>query len=185
MAEARADAQLDREMEDDDDYDGESIEESYLTFLVQEAEYAVCLTNVIEIVVGQRIIEVPDVPNFVKGVINLRGKVIPVMDVRTRFGLPFRPYGARLSIVVVEVDGVSTGLAVDEVKEVLQIPAADVSPPPHYRKQGGGRVIRGMGKRKDAVSIILDVPRLMEAVSVDVDAVRAAVDSMRPSAGMP
>ena len=168
---------------DDDDFEEDNIEESFLTFAVQESEYALCLANVIEIVVGQRIIEMPDVPDYIKGVINLRGKVIPVMDLRTRFGAPFREYGPRSSIVVVEVDGESMGLAVDEVKDVVQIPAGQVSPPPNYRpKSSGARVIAGVGRREEGVSIILDGPRLLSSAELELEGVHRAAEDLGVSA---
>jgi len=84
-----------------------------LTFDVQDEECAVNIAYVTEIVGLQRISEVPDVPPFIKGVINLRGKVIPVMDMRLRFGPPWRGYGDRTTVIVLELEDVPTGLVVD------------------------------------------------------------------------
>ncbi len=147
----------------------DNIEHMYLTFGVEEEEYAVNITYVIEIVGMQKISEVPDVPGFIKGVINLRGKVIPVMDVRLRFGLPWRDYDNRTTIIVLELDGVSTGLVVDRVNEVLDIPEADIDPPPRWHGTGQNGIIKGLGKQNDGVSIILNVRRLLEDEEIHLD----------------
>jgi purine-binding chemotaxis protein CheW len=145
------------------------IENMYLTFDVQDEEYAVNIGYVTEIVGLQRVSEVPDVPKFIKGVINLRGQVIPVMDMRLRFGLPWREYGDRTTVIVLEMDGVPTGLVVDQVTDVLPMSPESIAPPPRWQREDEQKdtVIRGLGKRDDAgagdpgVSIILDVPRLL------------------------
>ncbi len=142
--------------------DDDNIENMYLTFEVEKEEYAINISNVTEIVGIQKISEVPDVPSFIKGVINLRGKVIPLMDVRLRFGLPWREYGDRTTIIVLELDSVFTGLVVDRVKDVLDIPTANIDPPPRWHSNGESGIIKGLGKRDDGVSIILDARRLLD-----------------------
>lgn len=97
--------------------------------------------------------------DFIKGVINLRGRVIPVMDVRLRFGLPYRDYDERNCIIVVEVNEKTTGLVVDRVKEVVEIPVKQIEPAPNHSSDGGH--IRGMGKMDDEVKIILDIESLV------------------------
>jgi len=153
----------------------DDIENMYLTFEVQNEEYAVNIGYVIEIVGMQRISEVPDVPNFIKGVINLRGKVIPVMDMRLRFGMPWREYGDRTTIVVLEIDDVPTGLVVDRVTDVVTMAPDNIAPPRHWKGDEEDSVVKGLGKRDGAeagaagVSIILDVPRLLSARDVQLD----------------
>ncbi len=147
----------------------DDIENMYLTFEVQSEEYAVNIAYVVEIVGMQRISEVPDVPEFIKGVINLRGKVIPVMDMRLRFGLPWHEYGERTTIIVMEMDDVPTGLVVDRVTDVLTMSPDSVAPPRHWKSDGDDSVVKGLGKREDGVSIILDVPRLLSAGDVPLD----------------
>jgi purine-binding chemotaxis protein CheW len=147
----------------------DDIENMYLTFEVQDEEYAVNIAYVVEIVGMQRISEVPDVPRFIKGVINLRGKVIPVMDMRLRFGLPWQEYGDRTTIIVMEMDDVPTGLVVDRVTDVLTMAPDSVSPPRQWQGDGGESVVKGLGKRDDGVSIILDVPRLLSPGDVHLD----------------
>jgi purine-binding chemotaxis protein CheW len=143
--------------------EAEDIENVYLTFDVEDEEYAVNIAYVTEIVGMQKISEVPDVPKFIKGVINLRGRVIPVMDMRLRFGLPWREYSDRTTVIVLELEGVPTGLVVDQVTDVMSISQEAIAPPPRWRGEGEQQttVVQGLGKREDGVSIILDVPRLL------------------------
>ena len=135
--------------------------DKYLTFLLANEDYGIEIRYVTEIIGIQRITEVPDMPDFLRGVINLRGKVIPVMDVRTRFGMHCREYDDRTCIVVVDIDGKAMGLVVDRVNEVSNIPATQVEPPP--RTSGDrGRFIQGLGKVGENVKILLDVRRLRQ-----------------------
>ncbi len=99
-----------------------NIDDMYLTFAVAGEEYGIGIGYVTEIVGMQRVMEVPDLPAFIKGVINLRGKVIPVMDVRLRFSMDWKPYTERSVIIVLDVEGVPIGLAVDAVSDVREIP---------------------------------------------------------------
>jgi len=135
--------------------------DKYLTFHLAGEDYGIEIRYVIEIIGIQKITDVPDMPAFIRGVINLRGKVIPVMDIRARFNLPDRDYDDRTCIVVVNVDGTEVGLVVDEVSEVADIPEANVEPPPKTGKAGGSRYIQGMGKISNAVKILLDVRKLL------------------------
>lgn len=152
----------------------DNIEEMYLTFEVQEEEYAVNIGCVTEIVGIQKISEVPDMPNFIKGVINLRGKVIPVMDVRLRFGLPWQGYNDRTTIIVLEQGAVPTGLIVDQVNDVLAIPASQIDPPPYWH-DGEHAVIKGLGKHDDRVSVILNISRLLDNTRIELAEAVAAM----------
>ena len=135
--------------------------DKFLTFKIAEEEFAIPIGHVIEIVGIQKITEVPDMPDFVKGVINLRGKVIPVMDVRLRFHLPSVAYDDRTCVVVVSVGNVTIGLVVDTVSEVVSIPESNISPPPRFSSATSGRYVSGMGKIGDAVKIIIDAEKLL------------------------
>lgn len=139
-----------------------NIEDMYLTFGVSCEEYGVSIAYVTEIVGMQRVMQVPDVPRFIKGVINLRGKVIPVMDVRCRFDMEEKPYTERTVIIVLDVDNVPIGLVVDNVSEVLEIPPSAIDPAPQFgASRGENGVIRGLGKSGDRVAVILDIRRLV------------------------
>jgi purine-binding chemotaxis protein CheW len=151
-----------RDIDNDDLLDDEDTQKDrYLTFRLAEEEYAVEIRFVTEIIGIQRITEVPDVDAFIKGVINLRGKIIPVIDVRLRFHLEPKVYGDRTCIIVVDMNGTSVGLIVDEVSEVLLIPEANVSEPPKTTKGSQSRYIQGIGRVGENVKIILHINRLL------------------------
>ncbi len=135
--------------------------DKYLTFHLAGEDYGIEIRYVIEIIGIQNITEVPDMPAFIRGVINLRGKVIPVMDVRNRFNLEDRDYDDRTCIIVVNVESTEVGLVVDEVSEVADIPEANVEPPPKTNKNSEGSYIQGMGKINNDVKILLDVHKLL------------------------
>ena len=135
--------------------------DKYLTFHLAGEDYGIEIRYVIEIIGIQNITEVPDMPAFIRGVINLRGKVIPVMDVRNRFNLEDRDYDDRTCIIVVNVDSTEVGLVVDEVSEVADIPEANVEPPPKTNMSSESSYIQGMGKINNDVKILLDVHKLL------------------------
>lgn len=136
-------------------------EGKFLTFQLDREEYAIPIRHVIEIIGLQRITPLPDLPDFVKGVINLRGKVIPVIDVRLRFGMPERAYDERTCIVIVNIDEASVGLIVDEVNEVMAISADRIEPPPSVQKGREMRFVAGLGKVENSVKILIDISRLI------------------------
>jgi purine-binding chemotaxis protein CheW len=153
-------------MADDDlDFNDEedNTQNTYLTFQVGGEEYAVPVANVTEIVRLQRSFAVPDVPSFIKGVINLRGKVIPLLDVRSRFGLPENEYTDLTVVIVLEVGEACTGLVVDGVSEVAEIPPEQIAPRPQWKGSASQpSMIRGVGKRGESVSFLLDVDALLD-----------------------
>jgi len=170
--EQRSKGELADEMLDDEDEDTQA--NKYLFFRIDRESYGIGIRHVIEIVELQRISAVPDMPSYVKGVINLRGKVIPVVDLRLRFGMEERAYDDRTCIVVSEIEGVSLGFIVDTVEEVLEIPEAQVEEAPRFKTVSGReRYIAGMGKVGEAVKILLDVEKLVR--DEDMRAVEAAV----------
>ncbi|MDH4320401.1 MAG: chemotaxis protein CheW [Desulfobulbaceae bacterium] len=149
------------DLEDDLYSDEDTMKDKYLTFHLAGEDYGIDIEYVTEIIGIQRITEVPDMPDFVKGVINLRGKVIPVMDVRLRFHLPEREYDVRTCIIVVDINATAVGLVVDQVNEVVDIPEDHVEPPPRTTKGASSRFLKGMGKVDDQVRILLNVDSLL------------------------
>ena len=137
----------------------------FLTFRLAEEDYGFEIRYVTEIIGIQKIPDVPDMPGFVKGVINLRGKVIPVMDVRARFSLPEREYDERTCIVVVNVEDKSVGLVVDKVNDVAAIPNDQIEPPP--RAGGSCSYLQGIGKIGEEVKILLDIKHLLYEEQID------------------
>ncbi len=150
------------EVDEDDLYeDDDTQKDKYLTFHLAGEDYGIDIVFVTEIVGIQKITEIPDMPVFTKGVINLRGKVIPVMDVRLRFNMAERAYDERTCIIVVNINESIVGLVVDEVREVVTIPEAQVEPPPVTNKGQSSRYLKGLGKVDDEVKILLDAEKLL------------------------
>jgi len=145
----------------------DSQEGKYLSFLIGKEEYAVEIRYVTEIIGMQKITVLPDLPTFVKGVINLRGKVIPAVDVRLRFALEERSYDDRTCIIITRINDNSVGLIVDSVSEVLDIPQTQIDPPPRIRKGSESRFIKGLGKLENEVKIILDTHKLLFEEELD------------------
>jgi len=146
----------------DDEYEEEdSLENKYLTFALNNEEYGIEIRYVTEIIGMQNISQVPDVNEFVKGVINLRGKVIPVIDIRLRFHLEERAYDNRTCIVVINIDEQVVGVIVDRVLEVLTIPRSEVESPPQIMAGRSSHFIQGMGKVGERVKMLLDANKLI------------------------
>ncbi len=143
-------------MEEEDTMEGK-----FLVFRIGKEDYGLTIRDVTEIIGIQKITDLPDTPAFVKGVINLRGKVIPVIDVRLRFGIGERDHDDRTCIIVVNIKGTAVGLIVDSVAEVLDIPANQVEPAPKLNRGSGSRYISGLGKTGEAVKILLDTQKLL------------------------
>ena len=132
----------------------------YLTFLLDREDYGVEILKVREIIGLMDITKVPQTPDFVEGVINLRGKVIPVIDLRTKFGLARAEYNDQTCIIVVDV-GTMMGIIVDTVNEVHDIPTASIEPAPRFGSAVDTSYILGKGKVKDDVKILLDIDRVL------------------------
>ena len=139
----------------------DTLRNMYLTFKLGKEDYGIEIRYVTEIVGMQKITEVPDMPVFVKGVVNLRGQVIPVLDMRLRFHMESRNYDERTCIVVVNINGAQVGLVVDTVNEVRNIDDTQISPPPQTAGAASAQYIQGMGKVGEAVIILLDGQRLL------------------------
>lgn len=147
---------------EDEEFDEEDSQEGkYLSFRLANEQYGIEIKFVTEIVGQQKITEVPDMPQFVKGVINLRGSVIPVVDVRLRFKMQPRDYDDRTCVIVVESNETSVGLVVDTVNEVIDIPADKVSAPPQVAQEEVKRYINGIGRLENEVIILLSIEKLL------------------------
>jgi purine-binding chemotaxis protein CheW len=132
----------------------------FLTFSLDREEFGVQILKVVEIIGVLDITVVPHTQEFVRGVINLRGKVIPVIDLRAKFGIPETAYNDQTCIIVVDV-GTLMGIVVDTVQEVHDIESQDIEPPPSLGRTVGADFILGMGKVKDDVKILLDIDRVL------------------------
>lgn len=142
----------------------------YLTFALADEEYGLPVLKVREIIKMMDITGVPQVPAHVKGVINLRGKVIPVIDLGLKFALPLHDFTERTCIIVaeVEIDGrrVMLGMIVDQVSEVLNITAEEIEPMPDFGERLDTDYMHGVAKIKGTVKILLDIDRVLAADTV-------------------
>jgi purine-binding chemotaxis protein CheW len=142
----------------------------YLTFVLQQETYGVAILKVQEIIGIMPITQVPRMPGFVRGVINLRGRIIPVIDQRLQFGLAGQADTARTCIVVVQVtrgeSRVTIGILVDEVAEVVDLRAEQIEPPPSFGTSVNTDFILGMGKMSQKVVMLLDIDRVLSSEQV-------------------
>ncbi len=143
----------------------ENITGKYLTFQLNDEEYGVEILKVKEIIGLMDITKLPRTPEFVKGVINLRGKVIPVLDLRLKFGMEEKAYDEKTSIIVVEIGDKTQrfqiGVIVDSVSEVLNVSSEDIEPTPRFGIALNTEFILGMAKGKDMVRTILDIDKVL------------------------
>jgi purine-binding chemotaxis protein CheW len=145
-------------------------EGKYLTFTLAAEEYGIGILKVKEIIGIIAITAVPQTPPHVKGVINLRGKVIPVVDLRLKFGMPTMEYTERTCIIVIEISKGSShvliGILVDSVSEVLNIKGADIEDTPNFGSRLNTDFILGMAKTGGGIKILLDIDRVMNEAEV-------------------
>lgn len=133
----------------------------YLTFSIGKEDYGIEIRYVTEIIGIQSVTEVPELPDYVRGIINLRGKIIPVIDVRLRFKKELKEYNDRTCIIVVDIFEVSIGLIVDSVAEVLNIDESNVVSPPEMKTGFHNRYVKGIGKVGNEVKLLLDCEKLL------------------------
>ena len=139
-----------------------------VTFSIGGEEFGVDILKVQEIIRMLDITRVPKAPDFVEGVINLRGKVIPIIDLRKRFGLASKGHDKNTRIIVIDINDMIVGFIVDSVSEVLRIPADTVEPPPPVVAGLDSEYISGVGKLDDRLLIFLDLDRLLSQEERDV-----------------
>ena len=144
-----------------DEIDEDTQKDKYLSFRMGVEDYGIEIRHIIEIIVLQEITKVPDMPDFIIGVINLRGNVISVMDIRKRFNLESREYDERTCIIVVQINEISVGLIVDTVNEVIDLPEKQIDPPPKTHSGIRSNYIQGMGKVGNNVKILLDIEKIL------------------------
>lgn len=157
---------------------GPADQQQYLTFSLGEEMFAIGILAIREIIEYGHLTEVPMVPPFIRGVINLRGAVVPVVDLTVRFGRPAQEVTKRTCIVIIETDGAGLaiqgqhshqmGIVVDAVSEVLEIPASEIEPPPEFGARIRIDFISGMGKVNGKFVVLLDVSRILSIEEVAV-----------------
>jgi purine-binding chemotaxis protein CheW len=144
----------------------------YLTFSLNKEEYGLGILKVKEIIGMMPITSVPRTPEFVKGVINLRGKVIPVIDLRLKFSMESIPYTERTCIIVVEIETASAtvliGVVVDAVSEVLNIKEEEIEETPEFGTSLNTDYILGMAKMESKVKILLDIDKVLSTREIEI-----------------
>ena len=134
----------------------------YLTFSLGEEVFGLEIRYVTEIIGIQPVTKVPEVPSFIKGIINLRGKIIPVIDMRLKFRKEPIPYNDRTCVIVIDTQEIMVGLIVDSVAEVINIGEEHIVPPPDQKTGMHNKYIQGIGKVNDDVKLLLDCESLLD-----------------------
>jgi len=145
-------------------------EEKYLMFFLDEEYYGIPILRVNEIIGLMEITTIPRTPDFMRGVINLRGKIIPVMDLRLKFNMTERPYDEQTCIIIVDIliqnKKQFIGLVVDKVAEVVNIKNADIELPPQYGQEAETGFLTGIGKVKEKVVMLLEIEMIVNCKEV-------------------
>lgn len=144
-----------------DDYDDDALENQFLTFIVAGSVYGIDIQHVLEIVGMLPITEIPNSPDHIEGVINLRGVVIPVVTFRRRFGLERKEYDEQTCIIVVNVRKMTIGVIVDQVLEVMMVDPSQISSPSGLKEKYENRFIQGMARLEETVMILLDADKFL------------------------
>ena len=141
---------------------GSSVEGSqYLTFGIDEEEYAISILKVKEIIEMKKITKIPNLPEYIKGIINLRGNIIHVVDIREKFGMEAKEYDKFNVIIIVEAADRVLGIIVDQVKDVLSIDKAEIQPPIDFEGTIDNIYIEGMSKVGDRLVVVVDIDKML------------------------
>lgn len=138
----------------------------YLAFFVGNEAFGIEILYVTEIIGLQTITAIPEMPDYVKGIINLRGRIIPLIDVRLRFGKAPKEYDDRTCVIVVGVNGFSYGFIVDSVYEVMSIPDEDIVPLPEIQSASGNRFVKNIGKTATGIILVVDCEKLLTSEDI-------------------
>lgn len=136
-------------------------EKKVVVFMLHEQVYGIDIESVIEIIKMESITKVPGTPDFVEGVINIRGKVIPVLDLCKRMNMPKSEVSASTRVIIVEAGGVTVGMLVDAVSEVLSFPASSVEPPPPIIADSSIDALKGIALVDGQLIILLDLAKVL------------------------
>ena len=145
----------------------DTLKGKYLTFVVGKEVYGIEIVYVVEIIAKQEITEVPELPIYVKGFINLRGNIIPVIDIRLKFKKPPADYNDRTCIIVISINDISVGLIVDSVADVISIADEAIAPPPDRKTGFHNRYIKGIGKVENEVKLLIECEMLFTEEEVE------------------
>lgn len=137
------------------------LERKYLTFLTDEQLFGIPIAEVVQIIGMQKITEIPEFPDYAKGIINLRGDIVPIIDVRVRLCKPVMEYNDRTCIIVTDINGKYYGFVVDRVDEVTEIPDEYITVPPHMGNETAAQYLTGVAKIKEKLVLIMDIRKLL------------------------
>ncbi len=151
-----------------------------VTFKLENDEFGVDILKVQEINRMMSITRIPNAPDFIEGVINLRGKIIPIVDLRKKLGFPSKEYDKATRIIVIELEGIVLGFVVDSVSEVLRIPRNTIEPPPSIIRGIESEFIEGVGKLEDRLLILLELKKIftqsehrtIEGIGINQDSIQ-------------
>ncbi len=143
-------------------------EGKFLTFVLNDEEYGIEILKVREIIGVIDITSVPQTPHYLKGVINLRGKVIPIIDLRLKFSMPEQAHTLETCIIVAEVSGDQIGVVVDDVSEVLDIKGGEIEETPQFGQGLDTDFIMGLGKANDKIIIMLDIDKVLSTEELEL-----------------
>ena len=139
-----------------------ALKNQYLTFWADGQLFGVSIVNVMQIIRMQKIVEIQDYPSYAKGIINLRGSIVPILDIRMRLGKPQVEYSERTCIVIIDVREKLYGIAVDLVNEVMEILPENISPPPQMDGVSVSEYLSGITKLDEKVVMVLDCSSLLK-----------------------
>ncbi len=146
-----------------EDLEDEEIDEgttNLVTFRLGSGEYAIDIMQAKEIIKMEKITLIPNAPYFVEGVINLRGNIIPIIDLKKRFNLEESEGDKNTGIIIAKIEDVDMGIMIDSVSKVVSMPNSDIQPPPSMLQGIGQRYIKGVGKMEDKLLVVLDLDKL-------------------------
>ncbi len=143
------------------EWEEDTQKDKFLTFSLDKEIYGIEIKYVTEIIGIQEFTEMPELPDYIRGIINLRGKIIPIMDVRIRFKKKTKEYNDRTCVIVVDIKDLCIGIVVDQVLEVLTIKEEDIVEPPKLSKDFNNRFIKNIGKVGNDVKLLLDCQQLL------------------------
>lgn len=140
----------------------QSRENQYVTFSLDSEHYAIAATQVREIICLPPVTRVPELPDFLKGVINLRGTIMPVLDLKMKFGMAATPYHPKTCVIIISLDERLLGMIVDAVNDVIDLAGEAISATPAFGRDINPEYIAGLGKRGEQLVIILDTNKIMQ-----------------------
>ncbi len=153
----------------------ESLSGKYLTFQIEKEEYGIEILKIVEIIKYMEIREIPQTPDFILGLINLRDQVIPIMDLRSRFGISTKPVDEESVIIIIQTSKVRMGLLVDQVKEVIDIHDENIESTPDFGTALNTDFILALGKMQHRVTILLDIENV---ITQEIDALMSNVEQL-------